>query len=193
MTLAQLRARGRAPRVIGFDDAPFDKRVDTAVNVAGVVCAGTRMEGLLWGTATRDGADATEVLAGMVRGSKFHDQLALVLLDGIAIGGMNLVDLPALAEALGLPVVAVMRKAPDLAAFDAVCARFDDAERRRALVRAAGPIHTAAVPFQVAGVDPDTAAWALGALTVQGKVPEALRLAHLIGAAIRTGQSSRRA
>lgn len=193
--LAPLLAHGRAPRVVGFDDAPFDKRHDTMVDIAGVVCAGTRLEGLLWGRATRDGTDATDVLAAMLLGSKFHAQVHLVLLDGIAIGGLNVVDLPGLAARVARPCVAVMRRAPDLAAVDAVAARLPDAEHRRALLRAAGPVHVspAGVPFQVAGEDPETIGRALAVLTDRGRVPEALRLAHLVGAAVKTGQSGRRA
>ena len=39
-----------------------------------------------------------------------------MLLDGIAFGGFNVVDLPALAESLGVPCASVMRRVPDLAA-----------------------------------------------------------------------------
>lgn len=192
--LATLLARGRTLRAVGFDDAPFDKARDTTVEIAGAVCAGTRFEGLLWGRATRDGTDATDVLAGLLLGSKFHAQVHVVLLDGIAVGGLNLVDLPALAARVERPCVAVMRRAPDLAAMDAVVARFPDADRRRAVLRAAGPIHDlAGVPFQVAGAEPDVTAAVLRALTDRGRVPEPLRLAHLIGAAVRTGESGRRA
>jgi endonuclease V-like protein UPF0215 family len=47
--------------------------------------------------------------------------------------------------------------------------------------------------FQVQGAGPDEAAEALARLTDRGAVPEPLRLAHLVGAAISTGESGRRA
>ncbi|MGA9522477.1 MAG: DUF99 family protein [Myxococcaceae bacterium] len=47
--------------------------------------------------------------------------------------------------------------------------------------------------FQVQGGDPDEIAQALRRITDTGHVPEALRLAHLIGSAIVTGESSHRA
>lgn len=192
--LARLLRSGRVPRVIGFDDAPFDRAAGSPVPVSGVVCSGTRIEGMVWGTATRDGADATDVLIGLLAESKFHDQVHLVLTDGIAVGGFNVLDLPRLAEALGLPCIAVMRRQPDVDAVRAVLGRFPDAERRLALLDRAGPIHTAGdFVFQCAGVAADVAAEALPPLTDRGKVPEALRLAHLIGAAVVTGQSGRRA
>ncbi|MDO9280583.1 MAG: DUF99 family protein [Pseudomonadota bacterium] len=81
--------------------APFDKQGDTTVAIAGVVCAGTRFEGLLWGRATRDGTDATDVLAGMLLGSKFHAQVHVVLLDGIAVGGGRVPEPLRLAHVMG--------------------------------------------------------------------------------------------
>jgi endonuclease V-like protein UPF0215 family len=47
--------------------------------------------------------------------------------------------------------------------------------------------------FQVAGAEPDEVARGLARLSDRGNVPEALRLAHLIGSAVRQGESGRRA
>jgi endonuclease V-like protein UPF0215 family len=60
--------------------------------------------------------------------------------------------------------------------------------RRAGPVRRQGPF-----TFQVRGADPEAAGRALARLTDRGAVPEPLRLAHLIGAAVRTGESGRRA
>jgi hypothetical protein len=184
---------GRRLRVIGFDDAPFE-RTDDRVQVAGVVCSGTRFEGMVWGEIERDGFDATDALATLLGRSKFHDQVRLVLLDGIAVGGLNVVDLPELAARLELPCVAVMRRMPDLAAMERVIARLPEAERRLAALAGAGPIHRRPpFVFQVAGIARDAAAEALARVTDTGAVPEALRLAHLIGSAVVLGESRGRA
>ncbi len=117
-----------------------------------------------------------------------------MLIDGLAVGGFNLVDLPALAAAVGRPCVAVMRKRPDMAAIRRALARFDDVERRLALIARAGPVHDdGPFVFQVAGAAPDVIGPTLSRLTDRGHVPEALRIAHLIGSAVRTGESGRRA
>ena len=181
-------------RVMGFDDAPFGRARDSPVQVAGIVCARTRFEGMVWGQATRDGEDATRVLSALVTQSKFHRQVHMILLDGIAIGGFNVIDLPALCDQVQRPCVAVMRRAPDLEKIHEALRVFEDHERRRALLERAGAIHAqGGFTFQCAGVEPEVAARALATLTDQGQVPEALRLAHLIGAAVMTGQSSSRA
>lgn len=45
----------------------------------------------------------------------------------------------------------------------------------------------------VKGCTPDEAARLLQTVTENGNVPEALRIAHLIGSAVKTGQSGKRA
>lgn len=181
-------------RAIGFDDAPFVRRRGAKVELAGVVCRGTRFEGLLWGHTRKDGWGATEAMAGMLRGSKYLPQIHLVLLDGIAVGGLNVVDLPALAEAVKRPCVAVMRRRPDMAAMQRAIERLPNPARRLARLRRAGPIHERPpFVFQVHGLGVDATADALRRLTDVGHVPEPLRLAHLIGSGVRDGESRGRA
>ncbi len=184
-------------RVLGIDDAPFQARTKGKVNIVGVVCSDTRFEGMLWNEADIDGADATQVIVEMIKNSKFEDQLHLVLFDGIAVGGFNIIDINHVYDVLGLPCIAVMRKEPDLEAIDNALKKFDDYERRAALIKKAGKILVGEnFVFQLAGFDEDSfeiAVKILNRLTDQGKVPEALRLAHLIGSAVKTGESSKRA
>lgn len=194
MRAARFPPPGRTLRAVGFDDAPFTRGRRGPVGVAGVVCAGTRFEGLVWGRVRQDGWDATAVLVRLLAGGKFLPQLHLVLLDGIALGGFNVVDLPALARALDRPCAAVMRRPPDLAAMEAALRRLPRPDRRLATLARAGPVHRlGGFCFQVQGADPEATAGALARLTDRGAVPEPLRLAHLVGAAVRTGESGRRA
>lgn len=187
-------ADGRTLRAIGFDDAPFARAGRGDVGVAGVVCAGTRFEGLVWGHVRRDGWNATEEVVRLLDGGKFLPQLHLVLLDGIAFGGLNVVDLALLAERLARPCVAVMRRPPDLGAMERAIRRLPRPGRRLELLRRAGPVlRLGGFTFQVRGAPPEATARALARLTDRGAVPEPLRLAHLVGAAFRTGESGRRA
>lgn len=188
--LADLIRLGRHIRVLGFDDGPGE----TEVPVAGVVCNDATMEGLVWSTLTRDGTDATTVLSEAVRTSKYADQIHLVLTDGLTMGGLNVVDLAQLHADLGVPVVAVMRRLPDLPAFHAALDHLPDASDRKVIVKRAGPVHVwSGGAFQLVGEQPDLAASALERLTINGRVPECLRLAHLITGAVATGASGKRA
>ncbi len=194
MTRATFPPEGRTLRAIGFDDAPFARAARGDVSLAGVVCAGTRFEGLVWGRVRRDGWNATAEIVRLLAGGKFLPQLHLVLLDGIGFAGFNVVDLAALAGALGRPCVAVMRRPPDLAAVERAVRSLPRPARRLALLRRAGEIHRAgAFVFQVQGADPEATARALARLTDRGAVPEPLRLAHLVAGAVHTGESGNRA
>jgi endonuclease V-like protein UPF0215 family len=185
---------GRTLRAVGFDDAPFVRGRRAPVGLAGVVCAGTRFEGLVFGRVRQDGWDATRRIAALLVGGKFLGQVHLVLLDGLGFGGLNLVDLPALAAALARPCAAVMRRPPDLDAVERAVRRLPRPERRLALLARAGPVHRlGGFVFQVSGAAPDETAAALARLTDRGAVPEPLRLAHLVAGAVRQGESGRRA
>ncbi|MEZ4320666.1 MAG: DUF99 family protein [Myxococcota bacterium] len=192
--LAEVLRAGRRLRAIGFDDAPFAKSAGAPVPVSGIVTSGTRFEGMLWGQATRDGSDGTDVIAGLLARSKFAAQVHVVLTDGLTIGGLNVLDLAALHTSAGVPCIAVMRRAPDLPRFRRTLDTQPDGAARWECVQRAGPVHERdGFVFQVVGAEPAEAALALKRLTDRGKVPEPLRLAHLIGAAVITGESGKRA
>lgn len=187
--LERLVVAGRTLRAVGFDDGP--RAADGRVPLAGVVTRGTRFEGMVWTQVAFDGSDATAALIGAVSDSKFASQVHLVLTDGITVAGLNVLDLPGIHRALGVPVIAVMRRQPELDAFRRAVRAVDPG--RLALVDAAGPIHTGDFVFQCVGCPPEVAAKALALLTDTGQVPEPLRLAHMIAAAVVTGQSGKRA
>jgi uncharacterized protein len=189
-----LLRHNRQIRVIGFDDAPFIRHTSPPVAVAGVVCSLTRFEGMLWGHIQNDGLDSTEKLSQMLRSSKFRSQLHLVLLDGISMGGLNLIDLPLLARQLQLPCVAVMRKLPKLEKMKAAISLLPHPEKRLQLLERAGEIYVRPpFYFQVCGLSADLTFKVLQRLTDRGNVPEALRLAHLITSAAIDGESGKRA
>ena len=181
-------------RVIGFDDAPFNVDNDTRVKIAGVICSNTRFEGMLWGDVSKDGTDATDYLIDLLINSKFYEQVNVILIDGIAVGGFNIIDLPKLSNTLNRPCIAVIRNKPDLESVDNALKNFSDYKERKQTMSNAGEIiHFHPFYFQVSGCSPETAFAALKRLTDCGHVPEALRLAHLIGSAIINGESGRRA
>lgn len=192
-SLASLLEKKLIIRTIGFDDAPFIKTMPY-VNISGIICANTRFEGMLWDKVIKDGLDATDTLITLVRNSKFYEQIHVILLDGLAFAGFNLIDLPRLTHELQRPCITVMRKMPDFAAIDRALQYFTDYSVRQDLIKKAGPIYQKqGFYFQVLEEDPEIIAAVLMRLTDTGQVPEALRLAHLIGAAVMTGQSSKRA
>lgn len=184
----------RFAHAVGFDDAPFERTHRGDVPVIGAVYAGRRLEGVLCGRVRRDGANATRVLADLVRRSRFFPQLQLVLLQGIALAGFNVVDLGALHRALGRPVLVVVRRPPDLGRVRrALLGHVPGGARKWRLVERAGPVERCGrVYVQRAGLSLDEAARALAAHAASSLVPEPLRTAHLIAGGIARGESRHR-
>ncbi len=185
----------RISHVIGIDDAPFERGHRGDVPVFGAVFSGSRLEGVLSTRVRRDGVNATARLAAMVSGSRFGTHVQAVLLQGIALAGFNVVDLQGLHDALGVPVIVVARKAPDLKAIRrALLSRVPGGARKWSLIERAGPMErVAGVYIQRAGIERAEAAVLIRRLAVNGALPEPLRTAHLIAGGVVTGESRHRA
>jgi len=161
------------------------------VPVVGAVYSGLRLEGVLTGRVQRDGSDATDELVRLVGDSKFAAHLQLVLLQGIALAGFNVIDVPRLAAALGLPVLVVARRAPRREAMRAaLLAHIADGARKWASIEALGPMEPlSGVYVQRCGLSRDEALGVLRETAIHGAIPEPLRTAHLIAGALATGES----
>ncbi len=180
--------------VVGFDDAPFAGEIRGDVPVVGTVFCGERLEGVLLGRVRRDGANATRVLAELVAGSKYAAHLQLVFLQGIALAGFNVIDLPRLHATLGIPVITITRHRPDLAAIeDALRRRVPGGVRKWRLIGRAGNMEPlGGVWVQRVGIAAAEAERVIRRFARHGKIPEPLRAAHLIAGALATGQSTGR-
>ncbi len=185
---------GRLSHVMGFDDGPFERTHRGDVWVVGTVFAGVRLEGVLTAKVRRDGINSTQVLAELVGGSRFARHLQAVLVQGIALAGFNVIDLQALHTALGVPVMAVARRLPDLPAIRrALLTRVPGGARKWALIEKAGPMEAAAgVYVQRVGISLPAAQALVRRLAVNSALPEPLRTAHLIAGGLVTGESRHR-
>jgi len=179
------------PHILGVDDAPFDKRRPDPVPIVAVAMEGNDLvESVAVGEFPIDGEGATEYLTSWIGGLRARTMLQAVILGGVTMAGLGMVDVTALAEGLGLPVLVVTRHNPagsDLA--DAL--------------RAAGLPHRLAILERVprafgvgeglylahAGTTRLEAERLVGATLAKARLPEPLRLAHLIGQAIVLGES----
>jgi uncharacterized protein len=181
--------------VVGFDDGPFERDHRGDVVLIGTICSRTRLDGVLRSRVRRDGRNATTRMCSMVKDSPFVDHIQAVLLQGIAVAGLNVVDLHGLAEGLGVPVLAVARRLPDLPAMHRALQKTGAGwQRKWRLIERAGEMESAGGVFiQRAGLSLAQARHLLSVTTLHGKLPEPLRLAHLIAGGITTGISRGRA
>lgn len=181
--------------VIGIDDSPFSHAHRGDVSVVGAVYAGLRFDGVVVGRVRRDGADSTRRIVSLITGSRFREHLQLILLNGIALAGFNVVDVRRLHRELGLPVLVVTRRAPDLAGIrEVLLSRIPGGRRKWALIESLGEMEAVDhVYVQRVGLSREAANRVVVRFAVNGHVPEPLRVAHLIAGAVATGESRGRA
>ena len=183
-------------RVVAVDDGAFSRRQRSAPIAAVVWSSPDRVEGVAVGRVEVDGTDATTRVAELVRTLPAWDGVRAVLLDGIAVGGFNVIDLRALARRLGRPVIAVTRRRPDLPAMRSALFRYFPDARRRWAVLTRVPLEevpTRAQPIfaAAAGCESADARALVRRAAVVGVWPEPLRLAHLVARAVGVARASR--
>lgn len=182
----------RDARFLGIDDAPFSKG-DERVRVVGVVTRGPQyIEGVLSTDVAVDGHDATDRLLDRLIRSRFRSMWRAVFLNGIFLGGFNLVDVDRMHEALGVPVMALIRSAPrPRLVRHALTRAFKDWEPVWARVAELEPEPLPGLRLwaTLRGATAPEAARLVRALTVRGWIPEPLRLAHVIASGVTRGES----
>lgn len=232
-SLREIHRRNLSPRILGFDDTPFQSRPrapGTPVNSVGIVTTSDRFEGMLYvNNITLDGFDAQQQIREAVLSSKFHEQVHAVMLDGVTMGGFNVIDIQYLSNEIQRPVIAVMRRQPNLDKFLDAVGKLPFSDKRTCRVQAAGPVHCIrhwVFQFRCPSTslnggegdgegdgddnrvgdgcqieqiiqEEETSAEDVAKLLDKctpakstQKIPECLRIAHLVGSAIKTGQSS---
>ncbi len=185
----------RYSNVVGVDDGPFAREHRGDVPALAVITTERRLDGLLVGKIRRDGRNSTERLAALIGDSRFHAHIQAVLLQGIALGGFNVVDIHRLSQLLARPVLVVARRRPNLVKIKrALLTKVPGGARKWRLIERAGPMETIeGVWVQRAGLDRDDARALVQGSRLIGSLPEALRLAHLLAAAFVEGVSRGRA
>jgi len=184
-------AQKRFSNVIGFDDAPFAHTHVGSVKVVGTVFTGLKLTGVVIGQVKKDGSDAAEQLATLVSESKFAEHVQLVMLQGIALAGFNVVDVFYLHKMLEMPILVVTRKLPDMEAVKkALINQIPNGEEKWALIDKLGALEPAGnVYVQRVGLTAKEAAAVVERFAVHSHIPEPLRAAHLIAGAVANGQS----
>ncbi|MFQ6107648.1 MAG: DUF99 family protein [Thermoplasmata archaeon] len=185
-------------RILGIDDAPFDFSDRTTEIVGALIRTPNYIEAVMKSEIEVDGRDATNRIIDLILGSRYRGNVSMVFLDGIALGGFNVVDLDRLHKATGIPVASITRKEPDMESIRvALEAKFGDWRERldmitRNEIRTVETEHKP-VYVQHVGINLDTLRTLVRKSTVRGALPEPIRVAHLIVTAMKRGESYGRA
>jgi endonuclease V-like protein UPF0215 family len=181
-------------RVIGIDDAPFNKFKKGRVLVIGTIFrGGSFIDGILSTKVAVDGNDSTKKLIAMVNKCKFKPQLQCILLDGIAFGGFNVIDIKKLHKKTKIPVIVVIRKRPDFKKIFKTLTKLNKKSKIK-LIQKAGPVTKIGKIFvQIKGISTRKTKEILDITCTRSFIPEPIRVAHLIAAGVISGESKGKA
>ncbi len=120
------------------------------------------------------------------------------MLDGIAVGGFNVIDIRELADRTRLPVIIVIRNKPNLKRVLSALKNVPNSKEKAKLIAKAGKIREVKVGdgkiyFQCKGIVVSKAKEIIQTAVSRGHMPEPIRTAHLIAAGIVEGESKGRA
>ena len=183
-------------RIAGIDDMPFSFR-DKKTGIVGVIMRGGKyLEGVLKGEVTIDGMDSTDEIINMIGRSRHLQQLKIIMVDGIALGGFNVIDGNRIYEEIGIPVITITREKPDMEKIlEALRKHFEDWKERWNLINN-GKLHEIKLNYTIYakffGIDMEEGIETIKIATIRGAIPEPIRIAHLIATGIKKGESKGR-
>jgi uncharacterized protein len=192
LSLKSLRVIKPEIRVLGVDDGQFVPRSKTSALVVGVVLrGGGSFEGIMGTQIEVDGLDATDKIGAMIMGSPHYRQLRVVMLNGVTFGGFNVVDLQTLHAQTGLPVLAVTGKKPNMTQVRLALEHLPDSKQRWQAIQNAGEMFKVETKpgkkclyVEAAGITQEKAVEVLRLTSTRSRIPEPLRVAHLIASGI---------
>jgi hypothetical protein len=161
--------------------------------IVGVVGRDGVIEGVLSDSVEVDGKDSTGRITRMIKQSRFGDQIRLVVLNGIAIAGLNVVDTPRLEKALRIKVLVLTRGRPRPRLLVRALNEFsrtngESVKERIALVKEQAKIK----PVKLEGFHLQSTVEKSEISRIAGSAYELLRIAHLIARGVETGESKGR-
>jgi uncharacterized protein len=184
----------REIRILGIDDSPFSFN-DKYSSAIGVVMRGSSyIECILHDQVSVDGSDATFICKKMIQKTRHKKQLKAVLLDGVCLGGFNVVDINELYSYTKIPVITITRDKPDFVKIEkALKKTFKDWEDRLNIIKKGrlSKVETEHNPIFIkcAGLPISKAKEIIKISTIRGVVPEPIRVAHLIASGLKRGES----
>ncbi len=181
-------------RLLGIDDAPFSFDEKKSFVIGVVMRANGYVEGVLKKDIDVDGTDATASCIDMIRSTRHKTQLHAVLLDGVTVGGFNIINVEDIFQKTHIPVITITREKPDVESIKtALQAHFSDWFERFGLM-IKQKVYTVKTRHNdifvtCVGVSIEKAKEIIRLSTIRGVIPEPIRVAHIIASGVRRGES----
>jgi endonuclease V-like protein UPF0215 family len=181
-------------RILGIDDGPFTPHSNEEVLIIGAIFrAGSWLDGVLSTKIKVDGEDSTNKIIEMVNKSRHKSQLGVIMLDGLTVGGFNVVNIREVFLKTGIPVMVIMRKFPDRKKIKMALKNFPDWKHRWDVIQEAGEIYPIenqeTIFMQISGISQIDAEKIVRLSTTRSAIPEPIRIAHIIASGVVDGES----
>lgn len=179
-------------RALGIDDSPFSRENNKSYLIGSVVREKNYLEGLIIEKITVDGIDSTDVILKMISG-KFSEQIKIIFMNGITFAGFNVANIEKIYLETKIPIITVVRKMPSMEEIEqALKKHFTDWEERLNLMKKFEIKNINGVYVQKMGIEWKEVGEILLRFTVRGKIPEPIRISHIIGSALIFGYSKKK-
>ncbi len=173
----------------GLAIAESFREADKISTLAGIIMRRDFIiDGFVFGRTTLEGNDATESILSMYEKLGRQD-ISFVLLSGLIISMYNIIDIKKLWQRIKLPIIGVTYEESD-GIEDAIKYHFPNAyeykiiQYRKLGSRTKVSLHTNhEIYLRIEGCEINEAKRLLDALTLQGAIPEPLRVAQLLAKA----------
>ncbi len=190
MLLMRVHLQKKAIRCFGVAES-FRKGALPYSILSGVVMrADLVLDGFSFGKATLGGDDATDSILSMFRMLERKD-VNVIMLGGSIISLYNIIDVDKIYTSLSIPVISVTYNVSEgLEPHLLHHFKDRDYERKLEAYKRLGErkkilLHTGKQVFiRCAGIDEDSASYIIGKFTLQGAVPEPIRIARLLSRSI---------
>lgn len=190
VTCMEFRQVKEEVRILGVDDARFDRNRDEWTRLIGVIHRGGKwIEGCLQIPIRVDGDDVTKQLTEMVKTSSHYEQLRVIMTSDTIFGGVNVLNIHQVFQNTGLPVIAISETKPNMTRVKKALQRLDynSWEQKLAILEESGPIHSvrthagrASIYLQCAGLPFEQVIELVQRTATRSRIPEPVRVAHII-------------
>jgi endonuclease V-like protein UPF0215 family len=183
-----------SPHILAIDDAPFTKFEDETVPVVAVMMEGaTMLDGVAFNKMKIDDPEATRFIISWIKEMRWTPSLQAVIFGGVTIAGLGLLNLPLISEESNLPVISVTRQ-------DTKNSTLDDALIAAGLTQMLPLLNENPPSVKIkegiyasfSGATESKIRKLIHSTLQKSTMPEPLRIAHLIGAALVNGESKGR-
>jgi endonuclease V-like protein UPF0215 family len=172
-------------RIISFASGPIGGK---KALIVGVISRENTIEGILSGSVETDGFDSAKKIISLIKKSRFREQIKIVALNGIAIAGLNVVDVYKIKKDLKIGFIILTRKKPRSTLLIEALGRSlgKNLNKKIDIVNLVSEekIHSISGLFLQSNIEIDR--------TMADYAFEGLRISHLIARGVYTGESKGR-